>query len=46
MRANFDKQLDQLNLLLLNMAACVEQIIAMSIKSLEEQNTELAQQTV
>lgn len=30
----------------MNMAALVEQIIAMSVKSLEEQNTELAGQTV
>ncbi|WP_124099353.1 phosphate signaling complex protein PhoU [Ruminococcus sp. Marseille-P6503] len=46
MRESFDKQLSQLNILLMNMAALVEQIIAMSIKSLEEQNTELAGQTV
>lgn len=46
MRESFDKQLNQLNILLMNMAALVEQIIAMSIKSLEEQNTELARQTV
>lgn len=46
MRESFDKQLNQLNILLMNMAALVEQIIAMSVKSLEEQNTELAGQTV
>ena len=46
MRESFDKQLNQLNILLMNMAARVEQIIAMSVKSLEEQNTELAGQTV
>ena len=46
MRERFDKQLNQLNILLMNMAALVEQIIAMSVKSLEEQNTELAGQTV
>lgn len=46
MRESFDKQLNQLNILLMNMAALVEQIIAMSVKSLEDQNTELAGQTV
>lgn len=46
MRESFDKQLNQLNILLMNMASLVEQIIAMSVKSLEEQNTELAGQTV
>ena len=46
MRESVDKQLNQLNILLMNMAALVEQIIAMSVKSLEEQNTELAGQTV
>lgn len=46
MRENFDKQLGQLNVLLMNMAGYVEQIIAMSFKSLQEQDTELARQTV
>lgn len=46
MRESFDKQLNQLNILLMNMAALVEQIIAMSVKSLEEQDTQLAEQTV
>lgn len=46
MRESFDKRLNELNVQLLNMAALVEQIIAMSIKSLEERNMELAEQTV
>ena len=46
MRANFDNKLSELNKKLLSMAAMTEQIIAMSIKSLEEQNTKLARETV
>ncbi len=46
MRESFDKQLNQLNKLLLNMAMLVEQIIAMSVKSLQEQNFELAEETI
>ena len=46
MRENFDKRLKELNMKLLNMASNVEQIIAMSIKSLEEQNIKLAKETV
>lgn len=46
MRESFDKRLNELNIQLLNMAALVEQIIAMSIKSLEEQNMKLAKQTI
>ena len=38
MRANFDNKLSELNKKLLSMAAMTEQIIAMSIKSLEEPN--------
>ena len=46
MRANFDNKLSELNKKLLSMAAMTEQIIAMSIKSLEEQDTKLARETV
>ena len=46
MRANFDSKLSELNKKLLSMAAMTEQIIAMSIKSLEEQDTKLAHETV
>lgn len=46
MRENFDNQLNSLNQKLLNMASMAEQIIAMSIKSLEEQNTDLAKKAV
>lgn len=46
MRANFVNKLSELNKKLLSMAAMTEQIIAMSIKSLEEQDTKLARETV
>ena len=46
MRANFDNKLSELNKKLLSMATMTEQIIAMSIKSLEEQDTKLARETV
>lgn len=46
MRASFDNKLNELNRKLLDMAAMVEQIIAMSIKSLEEQDEKLAKETV
>lgn len=46
MRVSFDEQLNKLNILLMNMASLVEQIIAMSVKSLDEQNIELAEQTI
>lgn len=46
MRASFDNKLNELNRKLLDMAAMVEQIIAMSIKSLEKQDEKLAKETV
>lgn len=46
MRENFDYKLGELNRKLLDMAAMTEQIIAMSIKSLVEQDEVLAKQTV
>ena len=46
MRENFDCKLGELNRKLLDMAAMTEQIIAMSIKSLVEQDEVLAKQTV
>lgn len=46
MRENFDNQLNSLNQKLLSMAGMAEQIIAMSVKSLEEQNTDLAKKAV
>lgn len=46
MRESFDKLLKKLNIQLLDMAAKTEQIIAMSIKSLEEQDIKLAESAV
>lgn len=46
MRKSFDDKLKRLNVLLMDMAAYVEQIIAMSIKSLEEKDVALAKQTI
>ncbi|MGN0595615.1 MAG: phosphate signaling complex protein PhoU [Hominimerdicola sp.] len=46
MRESFDNKLKELNIKLVNMASNVEQIIAMSVKSLEEQNIKLAKETV
>ena len=46
MRKNFDEFLGKLNMNLLEMASMVQQSIAMAIKSLEEQDVKLAQETV
>ncbi len=46
MRESFDKRLHDLHAMLMNMAALVEQIIAMSIKSLEDHDMELAQSAI
>lgn len=46
MRENFDKQLSELNEKLLQMAGMAEQIIAMSFKSLQEQDEKLARQAI
>ena len=46
MRESFDKQLNELNEKLLNMAAMTQQIIAMSFKSLQEQDVNLAKKAI
>lgn len=46
MRENFDSQLQEINLQMLKMAAKVEEIIALSTKSLQEKNEELAKKAI
>lgn len=46
MRQNFDEKLNELNQKLLDMAGMAEQIIAMSFKSLQEQDIDIAKKAV
>lgn len=46
MRKNFDEELNRLNIKLLDMAAMAQQIIAMSVKSLDEHDKKLAAQAI
>lgn len=46
MRENFDMQMDDISLRIIKMSAKVEQIIAMSIKSLHEKDKEMAQNAI
>ena len=46
MRKNFDEELNKLNIKLLDMAAMAQQIIAMSVKSLDEHDKKLAAQAI
>ena len=46
MRENFDMQMDDISLRIIKMSAKVEQIIAMSIKSLQEKDKEMAQNAI
>lgn len=46
MREKFDMQMDDISLRIIKMSAKVEQIIAMSIKSLQEKDKEMAQNAI
>lgn len=46
MRENFDKQIEDINLHIMKMAAMVEEIIGLSIKSLQEKDEELAKKAI
>ncbi len=46
MRENFDKQIENINLHIMKMAAMVEEIIGLSIKSLQEKDEELAKKAI
>jgi len=46
MRNNFDKQLDMLNDMLIEMGGLIETAIAMAIKALEEQDVDLARKAI
>lgn len=46
MREKFDMQIDDIDLRIIKMSAKVEQIIAMSIKSLQEKDKEMAQNAI
>lgn len=46
MRENFDKHIEDINLHIMKMAAMVEEIIGLSIKSLQEKDEELAKKAI